>query len=198
MPRQVGNKASDKPVKRKAVAKGASPDGRKPASKSEQPKVVAKKAVKKATETVKSTVRKVAASARKAVAPKAAAKVSKPRAAVTRPVARRTAAPRARKVPVSVSAVTALTTAEDQIAPQAPTDVRERYFREMHAGHVPAPQRELPLEYGDTKIVLLVRDPEWIFAYWEVNDATRQELRIPREGHSRRIVIRCLNITGRN
>lgn len=40
---------------------------------------------------------------------------------------------------------------------------------------IPAPHalenedRELPRGYGDTKIVAMVRDPRWIFAYWEVS-----------------------------
>ncbi|MDI6641090.1 MAG: DUF4912 domain-containing protein [Elusimicrobiota bacterium] len=36
---------------------------------------------------------------------------------------------------------------------------------------------ELPTEYGDVKIALLSRDPYWMFAYWEVNQATREELK---------------------
>ena len=27
---------------------------------------------------------------------------------------------------------------------------------------------DFPHSYGDSKIVLLVRDPLWIFAYWEI------------------------------
>jgi uncharacterized protein len=50
--------------------------------------------------------------------------------------------------------------------------------------------RELPRGYGDTKIVAMVRDPRWVFAYWEVShekktilskmglDVTRLVLRI--------------------
>lgn len=30
--------------------------------------------------------------------------------------------------------------------------------------------RDLPHSYGDTKIALLIRDPLWVFAYWEVSD----------------------------
>jgi hypothetical protein len=29
--------------------------------------------------------------------------------------------------------------------------------------------KDLPKNYGDTKIALLVRDPFWIFAYWEIS-----------------------------
>lgn len=35
---------------------------------------------------------------------------------------------------------------------------------------------ELPHGYNETKVVLLVRDPEWLFTYWEVSDSTWQSL----------------------
>ncbi len=34
----------------------------------------------------------------------------------------------------------------------------------------------LPEGYGDTLIVLLPRDPQWIFAYWEISAKTRDEI----------------------
>ncbi|MCM8783620.1 MAG: DUF4912 domain-containing protein [Candidatus Omnitrophica bacterium] len=44
-----------------------------------------------------------------------------------------------------------------------------------------APAREemftFPRAYGDTKIVLLVRDPWWLHAYWEINREKEEELR---------------------
>jgi len=36
---------------------------------------------------------------------------------------------------------------------------------------------ELPLGYGDTRIVLQVRDPHWAHTYWDVAERTRQQLR---------------------
>ena len=35
---------------------------------------------------------------------------------------------------------------------------------------------EFPAGYGDNRIVLMVRDPHWLFAYWEINDRRRAEL----------------------
>lgn len=35
---------------------------------------------------------------------------------------------------------------------------------------------EFPVGYGDTRIVLMVRDPYWLHTYWEVNGQRRQEL----------------------
>ncbi|MFA7578306.1 MAG: DUF4912 domain-containing protein [Candidatus Muiribacteriota bacterium] len=38
-------------------------------------------------------------------------------------------------------------------------------------------QADLPKEYGDTKIVALVRDPMWIHVYWEVNRKKKEDLK---------------------
>jgi len=35
---------------------------------------------------------------------------------------------------------------------------------------------ELPDSYNDTRLVLMVRDPEWLFAYWEINDGHWENL----------------------
>ncbi len=35
---------------------------------------------------------------------------------------------------------------------------------------------KLPSFYGEDRLVLLTRDPYWLFAYWEVTPATRQQL----------------------
>lgn len=32
----------------------------------------------------------------------------------------------------------------------------------------------LPLNYNDNKIILLVRDPYWLFAYWEISNEKRE------------------------
>ena len=35
---------------------------------------------------------------------------------------------------------------------------------------------EFPVGYGDNRIVLMVRDPHWLHAYWEINGKRRQEI----------------------
>ncbi len=35
---------------------------------------------------------------------------------------------------------------------------------------------ELPWGYGESKITALVRDPYWLFVYWEINQAKRKEI----------------------
>jgi hypothetical protein len=83
----------------------------------------------------------------------------------------------------------------------SPADVRAHFLEEQHLHKgppPPQPPRDLPDEYGDTKIVLLVRDPEWVYAYWEINDDTRAQLNFPRNGNgnqNRRLVLRIYKIT---
>jgi uncharacterized protein len=36
---------------------------------------------------------------------------------------------------------------------------------------------EFPAGYGDNRIVLMVRDPHWLYAYWEINEGRRNEIR---------------------
>lgn len=57
---------------------------------------------------------------------------------------------------------------------------------------------ELPSNYGDNKMALLVRDPWWIFSYWEVNPAREGEVMdaMRREGQERdKTVLRVYDVT---
>jgi len=58
----------------------------------------------------------------------------------------------------------------------------------------PIESRDLPREYGDTNLTLLIRDPWWAFIYWEISDKVREEHGLPR-GHSKRLKIRVYDIT---
>jgi hypothetical protein len=42
--------------------------------------------------------------------------------------------------------------------------------------------------YNQTKIVFMVRDPHWAFAYWELGRKTRENL--PEQGESRQLILR--------
>jgi len=37
-------------------------------------------------------------------------------------------------------------------------------------------QFEFPVGYGDNRVVLMIRDPHWLFAYWEVSDWRKNEI----------------------
>lgn len=51
-----------------------------------------------------------------------------------------------------------------------PPDVR------IEALDSPPIRYSIPNKYNEDKIALLVRDPEWLFAYWEISNETRQNL----------------------
>jgi len=53
----------------------------------------------------------------------------------------------------------------------------------------------LPPEYGDTKITLLVQDPYWMHAYWEINDDSRKKFALERGKHAKPIMIRVHNVS---
>lgn len=55
---------------------------------------------------------------------------------------------------------------------------------------------ELPFEYGETKISVLVRDPEWVYVFWEISDATRAELGLQRGRHNRPLLLRLYDVSG--
>lgn len=59
-------------------------------------------------------------------------------------------------------------------------------------------REELPSRYGDNKIVVLVRDPHWVYAYWEITDERKSH--IEKEAQARwdnlRKVLRVYDVTG--
>ncbi len=61
--------------------------------------------------------------------------------------------------------------------------------------------RRLPTHYGEDRLVLLVRDPWWLFAYWEITPQRQQEVlaQIGSKSHSdRKTVLRVYDVTGVN
>ncbi|MGI9862250.1 DUF4912 domain-containing protein [Moorella naiadis] len=38
------------------------------------------------------------------------------------------------------------------------------------------PARDLPAKYGKDEIVLMVKDPYWLYAYWELSEGKKEEL----------------------
>lgn len=51
---------------------------------------------------------------------------------------------------------------------------------------------ELPDGYGDSRIVLLPRDPKWAYAYWDITNEHKEELR--RQG-GQRLMLRLYDVT---
>ncbi|MCX7013285.1 MAG: DUF4912 domain-containing protein, partial [Candidatus Sumerlaeota bacterium] len=61
-------------------------------------------------------------------------------------------------------------------------------------GDIYADPRPLAQAYGRTRLTLLVRDPEWIFAYWEVSDEDRRRFGID-GGQAPKIALRVHDVT---
>ena len=61
-----------------------------------------------------------------------------------------------------------------------------------------AQEPDLPKEYGDTKIIALVRDPLWIHTYWEINSRKIEDLKgmLGNEYESASLVLRVHEVTG--
>lgn len=67
--------------------------------------------------------------------------------------------------------------------------------------HAPGPEEHFlfPTGYGDDRIVLLVKDPWWLYAYWEVQDGTDRAARgqlLPQEVAGLQSVLRVHDVTG--
>jgi len=62
-------------------------------------------------------------------------------------------------------------TAKASLQPTPPAEKEEKVSLFIDRG-VPLKER-----YGETKIALLPRDPRWIYAYWEIAEAKKEEVR---------------------
>ncbi|MBI4341845.1 MAG: DUF4912 domain-containing protein [Candidatus Omnitrophica bacterium] len=59
----------------------------------------------------------------------------------------------------------------------------------------------IPSGYGDDRIVLMVKDPWWLYAYWEIQPETERAARgrlLPHEIAGLRSVLRVYDVTGRD
>lgn len=64
--------------------------------------------------------------------------------------------------------------------------------------HSRATDHRLPASYGENELVLLVRDPWWLFAYWEVTQGRQEEVErdLRRAGHRDwKTVLRVYDVT---
>lgn len=166
--KKINTKSSKAGDAKAKETKLSRPAPKKPASvKSVDPKAAAKKKAP-----VKKTAAKKKAPAKKVPAKKTAAPTAAKKPAAKKPAAK------------TVSPKTPL--AQTIKAPAAPP----------RASAPGEPLRELPLEYDDTKVVLMVRDPEWLFAYWEISAATREQFDIPRGRHNKDLILRVFEFNG--
>jgi len=64
----------------------------------------------------------------------------------------------------------------------------------------PRAKSDLPSNYGDTKIVMLPRDPVWIYLYWEISDASKKSAaeKYGNDFNSSALVLRIYDVTDVN
>lgn len=56
-------------------------------------------------------------------------------------------------------------------------DFHSEFATEIFPDYKPRPwSKELPWDYGDNRITLMPRDPNWLYVYWEINDQKKNEL----------------------
>lgn len=213
-----GDKPAPKPrVKKSAVATTTGETLEKAATK-------ARKTVKKVTNAVTDTVKEIAEKVTgKKASPKktATGTAAKPARATSKATAKpagqldKTAkAPVSRRTKVAALAAD-VTTADVQeslldsmssadarkaLDADAPSDVKQHFFQDQNkqTDSLPESPRHLPDTYGDTKLVLLVRDPEWVYAYWEICDETRDDLRAGQVNPDQNLTLRMFKISGRD
>lgn len=73
---------------------------------------------------------------------------------------------------------------------------QQRIFAE--ASHREEPQQadyELPVSYDRTAVSALVRDPEWLFVYWEIAPRVREELGLGGRSGAQ-LILRLYDVTG--
>ncbi len=190
-PAPRSSKSADKKTAKASVklAKPAAKKAAKPATKytakssaKPEPKSSLKKtvgrAVKKTVKAVTSRVSKAVAKIKKKVAAKrpeksASAKTIAPEKTSAKPsanVATKAAAKVTAKVPVKASPKAPAKTPASAKRPKAfaPRDVARGFG-------FPADAPELPELYGEDRLVLMAKDPEYLFAYWEVTPELQAE-----------------------
>lgn len=165
-------------IKARSVAKVAKAKAKTAAAKTPSRKAVS--ATKKKTTAIRKTAGKATAK------PKAASKSER---AVTRKQTRRKprAATTARKRPTPAGGLHPPREVDEELAakfilgPAAMLDESEKEAR-----------MDLPAGYGDHRLVMMVRDPYWVYCYWELQPQYIEEAlsRLGRQAHEVRWVLR--------
>jgi hypothetical protein len=113
---------------------------------------------------------------------------------------------RLRSKPVRPAAAPAAPSASAPLAPAAsrgrlvPADAPPSTDSAPAAAAAPCPEEQysLPAGYGDTRIVLMVKDPWWLYAYWEVQPPVERAARVeltPDEVVGLQTVLRVYDVT---
>jgi uncharacterized protein len=110
---------------------------------------------------IKKILRSVSKVIKKAVAKPARKKAAKAPVRPKRTATKKAAKAPVRKTPVRKRSSALKKTPGTVVAPETPARIAES---------------RLPQQYGDDKLVILARDPWWLYAYWEVTPGRRQDV----------------------
>ncbi len=103
------------------------------------------------------------------------------------------------EIPIGAPAEQVLTSLEDVlITPQERIEDAKFFVAEQEQVAVKERSKELPVGYGDNKVVLMVKDPWWVFSYWELQEhvvsAKKNELPVE-ERDSARFILRVYDVS---
>lgn len=87
-----------------------------------------------------------------------------------------------------------------EVSPQAPPRTQETVANQRIGQNMQEPAFSIPTGYGDNRIVLMVKDPWWLYAYWEIQPAVERSARaqlLPNEVAGLQTVLRVYDVTGR-
>jgi hypothetical protein len=101
------------------------------------------------------------------------------------------------------SAPTVVAEAEQRVASQVPSpecdpsqDARESKFFLGPQSTLPEPEiLELPATYNDNRIVLLARDPHWLYAYWDFSVERMSAIRSQLGASEAQLILRISDVT---
>ncbi len=178
-----------KTVAKKTAAGSSAKTVAKKTSVKKTAQTTAKKTAVKKTATLKETPRKT--TVRKTAA-KTASSATKPAKSAVKKTTRKTK--------TSDSTGATLTVEKPPMAADNPqVEIESKKFDVSHEQEIAYPTPPsgygLPDFYDETYVRLLVRDPEWVFVYWEIDAKTRERFWIPRGAHSGRLILRWYDIT---
>ncbi|MGD8401633.1 MAG: DUF4912 domain-containing protein [Bacillota bacterium] len=64
---------------------------------------------------------------------------------------------------------------------------------------VDAPEHQIPPHYNDTRMILMVRDPYWLYTYWNVNENTKSQIAAGgRNFDQLQLILRVYDVTDLN
>lgn len=175
------------------------PDPKKSQEREKTSKAVKKTAAKAASKTTAKakTAAKTAAKVATKSAPATSKKTAKPAAAATKTKSLKSTVIAKPEVHKEDATEASLRDMQPGIVQNSLVEVESKKYgmETQQPSDLPGP-REMDRYYGDTKLVLLVRDPEWIFAYWEIGPEARQKFGIPKDEHDKNLVLRWYDVTG--